>query len=100
MPTAVACCLSTEVTPSQGLAQQINKTLHARRLQWTDPGKTTPNRCKHCALVFSEEVSVAWDIFGSTILHEWLTMTAECPVSRVSAEEYREHKLHEVSETS
>lgn len=29
MLKAVACCLSPEVTPSQGLAQQVSKALHA-----------------------------------------------------------------------
>lgn len=43
---------------------------------------------------------MAWDIFLSTKLHEWLTMVADCPVSRASVEEYREHELHEVSDTS
>lgn len=100
MSTAVACCLSPEVTPSQGLAQQISKALHAQRLQWADSGKITPARCRHYAPEFSGEVRVAWDIFLSTKLHEWLTMTADCPVSRASVEEFREHKLHEVSDTS
>jgi len=32
-------------------------------------------------LGFLGEANVAWDVFGNTQLHEWLTTTADSPVS-------------------